>query len=175
MTCHDGFTLADIVSYSRKHNLDNGEENRDGMTENFSANHGVEGPTREPGVLALRIKQQKNFLASLLLSLGTPMILGGDEFGRSQQGNNNAYCQDNEVSWFDYGLTRDNRDLLEFTRKLIRFRLSHPAFLRPEFYTGTDTDFNRMPDITWFNESGDEVEWSTAGQTLALRIDGGHA
>ena len=175
VTCHDGFTLADVVSYSRKHNRDNGEESRDGMGENHSANYGIEGPARGPAITRLRRRQQKNFLASLFLSLGTPMLLGGDEIGRTQEGNNNAYCQDNEVSWYDYTLAEKNRDLLDFTRKLIRFRLSHPAFLRPEFYTGADTDFNRMPDITWFNEHGAEVDWAIVGRTLSLRIDGSHA
>ncbi len=175
VTCHDGFTLADLVSYSRKHNRDNSEDNRDGMNENHSANHGVEGPARDQSVRALRSRQQKNFLISLFLSLGTPMLLGGDEFGRTQGGNNNAYCQDNEVSWYDYSLAERNQDLLEFTKKLIKFRLSHQAFLRPEFFRGTDTDFNRMPDITWFNEHGQEVDWSTIGRTLSLRIDGSQA
>ena len=175
VTAHDGFTLANLVSYSRKQNEANGEHNRDGMSENHSANHGVEGPTTDPSVLALRLRQQKNLLATLLLSLGTPMILGGDEFGRSQDGNNNAYCQDNPTSWFDYGLVERHEGLLEFARALIAFRLRHPAFLRPEFFTGTDTDFNRMPDITWFTEHGEAVDWARAGRTLALRIDGSHA
>jgi isoamylase len=175
VTCHDGFTLADSVSYSGKHNEANGEESRDGMGENNSANYGIEGPTNDRSILELRLRQQKNLLASLFLSLGTPMLLGGDEMGRTQGGNNNAYCQDNEISWFDYSLARTNQDLLNFTRKLIRFRLSHQAFLRPEFYTGTDTDFNRMPDITWYNEHGVPVDWATVGRTLSLRIDGSQA
>ena len=175
VTCHDGFTLTDLVSYSRKHNASNGEDHRDGMNENYSSNYGVEGPARDPAVVELRARQRKNFLATLFLSLGTPMLLGGDEFGRSQRGNNNAYCQDNEVSWFDYSLTKKNAGLLEFTKKLIRFRLSHPAFLRPEFYRGVDTDFNRMPDITWYDEHGAEVDWGRVGSVLALRIDGSHA
>ena len=175
VTCHDGFTLRDLVSYTRKHNSDNGEANRDGMDENLSANHGIEGPTRDASINAVRLRQQKNMLATLLLSLGTPMLLGGDEFGRTQGGNNNAYCQDNDVSWFDYGLLTEYEGLFEFTRKLIGFRLSHPAFLRPEFYTGRDTDFNRMPDITWFTQSCETVDWATVGRTLALRIDGSRA
>ncbi len=175
VTCHDGFTLRDLVSYSRKHNEANGERNRDGMNENTSANYGIEGETTDPAINAVRLRQQKNMLATLFLSLGTPMMLGGDELGRTQQGNNNAYCQDNRISWFDYRLADHHAGLVEFTRKLIAFRLAHPAFLRPEFYTGHDTDFNRMPDITWFTETGDLVDWARVGRTLALRIDGSRA
>jgi len=175
VTCHDGFTLRDLVSYSRKHNEENGEENRDGMNNNNSANYGIEGPTRDASINAIRLRQQKNMLATLLLSLGTPMVLGGDEFGRTQGGNNNAYCQDNPISWFDYAHSDEQKGLVEFTRKLIAFRLGHPAFLRPEFYTGSDTDFNKMPDITWFDENGEGVDWARVGRTLALRIDGSHA
>ena len=175
VTCHDGLTLRDLVSYTRKYNVANGERSQDGRDENFSANYGVEGPAKDPSVEELRRRQQKNFLVSLFLSLGTPMLLGGDEFGRTQRGNNNAYCQDNETSWYDYALADKNKELLEFTRKLIRFRLAHPAFLRPEFYRGVDTDFNRMPDISWFNEHGETVDWSTVGRALALCIDGSHA
>ena len=175
VTCHDGFTMRDLVSYARKHNDANGEHSRDGMDENHSANYGVEGDTADRAIESVRLRQQKNMLATLLLSLGTPMILGGDEFARSQRGNNNAYCQDNELSWFDYDLVREHEALVEFTRKLVRFRLHHPAFLRPEFYTGHDTDFNRMPDITWYTESGEAVDWAAVGRTLALRIDGSHA
>jgi len=175
VTCHDGFTLADLVSYGRKHNQANAEDNRDGMNENHSANYGVEGETGDRRILVLRRRQQKNLLVSLFFSLGTPMLLGGDEFGRTQKGNNNAYCQDNEISWFDYALTETNAELVRFTRKLIRFRLSHPALLRPEFYSGEDSNFNKMPDIAWFDENGEEVKWHSVGHTLALMIDGSHA
>ncbi|MFW5689017.1 MAG: glycogen debranching protein GlgX [bacterium] len=175
VTCHDGFTMRDLVSYSRKHNEENGEHNRDGMNNNNSSNYGTEGPSADPAIEAVRLRQQKNMLATLMLSLGTPMILGGDEFARTQRGNNNAYCQDNELSWFDYRLAAEHEGLVEFTRKLIAFRRHHPAFLRPEFYTGHDTDFNKMPDITWFNEAGHAVDWASVGWALALRIDGSHA
>ncbi len=175
VTCHDGFTLADLVSYNRKSNSANGEENRDGAFENHSANYGVEGPAHDPSVQSVRIRQQKNFIATLLLSLGTPMLLGGDEIRRTQNGNNNAYCQDNELSWFSYESDQESMELLEFTTQMITFRKRHAAFQRPEFYTGNDTNFNRMPDITWFNERGGAVDWSRAGQTLALRLDGSHA
>ncbi|MFW6212024.1 MAG: glycogen debranching protein GlgX [Spirochaetota bacterium] len=175
VTCHDGFTMRDLVSYRHKHNLANGERNRDGAGENQSANYGIEGPTSDQSINAIRLRQQKNFFATLLLSLGTPMVLGGDEFGRSQKGNNNAYCQDNELSWFDYGYGDTGEELRLFLSRLIEFRLHHPAFLRPEFYTGDDTDFNRMPDITWYDERGAAVDWARPGKTLALRIDGSHA
>jgi glycogen operon protein len=175
VTCHDGFTLADLVSYGRKHNEQNGEENRDGANDNHSANYGVEGETNDSRITKVRLRQQKNMLVSLFLSLGTPMLLGGDEFGRTQGGNNNAYCQDNQLSWFNYDDARKNGDLLRFTRELIRFRLSHPALLRPEFYSGEDSDFNRMPDIAWFDATGHDVRWNSIGRTLALRIDGSHA
>jgi glycogen operon protein len=121
------------------------------------------------------MRLQKNMLATLLLSLGTPMILGGDEIGRTQGGNNNAYCQDNATSWYDYSLLQANRGLFDFVSNLIRFRLNHPAFLRPEFYTGKDSDFNRMPDITWLDESGAQIDWAHIGRTFSLCIDGSHA
>ncbi len=175
VTCHDGFTMHDLVAYRHKHNLANGERNRDGSGENQSANYGIEGPTSDRAINSIRLRQQKNFVATLLLSLGTPMLLGGDEFGRTQQGNNNAYCQDNELSWFDFGYGAEGEELRAFVSRLIKFRLHHPAFLRPEFYTGDDTDFNRMPDITWYDERGAAIDWARAGKTLALRIDGSHA
>ncbi|MGO4594708.1 glycogen debranching protein GlgX [Leifsonia sp. 2TAF2] len=131
VTAHDGFTLADLTSYNEKHNEANGEDNRDGESDNRSNNYGVEGPTDDEGINAFRIRQRKNFLATVLLSAGVPMILGGDEIGRTQQGNNNAYCQDNEISWFDWA--NADWELHEFTSKLIRLRRSEPA-LRPEWY-----------------------------------------
>jgi glycogen operon protein len=175
VTCHDGFTMSDLVSYNRKNNYANGEQNRDGAPENHSANYGVDGPSDDPSVTAVRLRQHKNFIATLLLSLGTPMLLGGDEFGRTQLGNNNAYCQDNEISWFNFQHGEYQRELLEFTQKMIAFRRRHMAFQRPEFYTGNDTNFNRMPDITWFTERGESVDWSRANRTLALLVDGSHA
>ncbi|MGB9609662.1 MAG: glycogen debranching protein GlgX [Bryobacteraceae bacterium] len=130
VTCHDGFTLADLVSYNQKHNEANGEDNRDGASENFSWNCGVEGPTDDPEILALRRRQMRNFLLILLSSGGVPMLLAGDEFARTQQGNNNAYCQDNEISWVDWRLAETNQDLLEFVRELIRFRRARALFGR---------------------------------------------
>ncbi len=175
VTSHDGFTLNDLVSYEKKHNLANGEKNRDGMDNNLSANYGVEGPTDDPAVEAVRNRQVKNFAATLFLSLGTPMFLGGDEIRRSQAGNNNAYCQDNGISWYDYRLREAHGDVYRFCQELIRFRLTHPAFLRPEFYSGGDTDYNAIPDITWYDEAGRPVDWEREENVLALRIDGSKA
>ena len=175
VTSHDGFTLRDLVSYARKHNEDNGENNRDGHNSEYSHNYGVEGDTTNRSVLRVRRRQIKNFIASLLLSLGTPMLLGGDEFGRTQRGNNNAYCQDNEISWYDWGLLRKYDDIQRFTRMLIRFRLAHPAFLRPEFFTGKDYSYNAIPDISWSDEIGKPMDWSSPRNLLAVRIDGSKA
>ncbi len=172
VTCHDGFTLLDLVSYNRKHNRANGEQNRDGHDANYSFNHGIEGPTADPEIAAVRNRQIKNFLATLLLSLGTPMLLSGDEFGRTQNGNNNAYCQNNATSWNDYGLRTQNADILRFTRILIDTRKRHPAFQRPEFYTGVDNTRNRRPDIAWFGPDGRTIDWNETNGCLAVYIDG---
>src|SRR6266542_4164447 len=136
ITAHDGFTLTDLVSYNDKHNEANGEHNKDGHNENLSWNCGVEGPTSDPAILTLRARQQRNFLAALLLSQGVPMLQMGDELGRTQQGNNNAYCQDNELSWVDWKLDRPRRDLLEFTRLLIQHFHQHPVLRRRRFFQG---------------------------------------
>jgi len=172
VTAHDGFTLHDLVSYNRKHNEPNGEGNRDGHDGNFSYNHGVEGPTEDPTILEHRSRHMKNLLATLLLSLGTPMLLSGDEFGRTQRGNNNAYCQNNEISWNNYDLGIANADIFRFARLLIATRKQHPAFQRPEFYTGVDTTRNRRPDIAWFGANGLTVDWSSTNGCLAVYIDG---
>src|SRR5207248_2717748 len=134
VTAHDGFTLRDLVSYNEKHNEANGEGNRDGTDDNRSWNCGVEGPTDDPEVCRLRARQQRNFLTTLLLSQGVPMMLGGDEFGRTQEGNNNAWCLDTEISWFDW--SGADRDVYEWTRRLIRLRKEHPVFRRSEFLSG---------------------------------------
>jgi isoamylase len=136
VTAHDGFTLHDLVSYNTQHNEANGEDNRDGSHDNLSWNCGVEGPTDDPTILALRAQQQRNFLATLLLSQGVPMLAAGDERGRTQQGNNNAYSQDSEVSWMDWTLDRSRRDLLEFTQQLIRLFHQHPVLRRRKFFQG---------------------------------------
>jgi glycogen operon protein len=175
ITSHDGFTLRDLVSYERKHNEENGEQNRDGGDNNFSANYGTEGPSPDPAVEELRERLSKNFIASMMVSLGTPMILGGDEMGRTQGGNNNAYCQDNEISWYDWSLLEKNRGFYRFAREMIAFRLRHPGFMRPEFYTGRDGNYNAIPDITWFDKNGDTPDWERMGRCLALRMEGSRA
>ena len=151
ITCHDGFTLNDLVSYQHKHNLANGEENRDGCDGNFSCNYGVEGHTDNPGINHIRLKQRKNMLATLFLSRGIPMLLGGDEFGRTQHGNNNAYCQDNEISWFDWSLVDKNRELFQFVQALIAFRKRNRVLSVERFY--------RLDEISWFNCQGLPPRW----------------
>ncbi|MBN2508674.1 MAG: glycogen debranching protein GlgX [Spirochaetales bacterium] len=172
ITSHDGFTLKDLVSYSQKHNLDNGEENRDGSDHNCSSGYGTEGETENTRILSLRNKLARNLFTTLILSTGTPMILGGDEFGRTQKGNNNAYCQDNEISWYDWTLVQKNAHFHRFCRELIRFRRRHPAFYRPEFFVGQDINLNGLPDITWTTPDGQPVDWSSHTHTLSVRIDG---
>jgi isoamylase len=158
VTAHDGFTLEDLVSYDRKHNDANLEDNRDGSDENYSWNCGVEGPTSDPNVLALRARQKRNFLATLLLSQGLPMLLAGDELGHSQGGNNNAYCQDNEIGWIERGnLLEDGAGLVEFVRTLLRIRRSHPVFRRPRFFRGVSSEGSPLKDITWFSPDGREM------------------
>ena len=162
VTAHDGFTLGDLVSYERKHNAANGEGNADGESHNRSWNCGVEGDTDDPAILALRERQTRNFLATLLLSQGVPMLLGGDEFGRTQRGNNNAYCQDNELSWFDWQLTEVNAALLEFTRRLVAFRHEHAAFRRRRWFQGRPV--KGTADIEWYKPDGatmTEEDWKT--------------
>ncbi len=154
ITSHDGFTLRDLVSYEQKHNEANREQNRDGDNHNRAWNMGVEGPTTDPAVTAARARQQRNLLATLLLSQGVPMLLGGDEIGRTQQGNNNAYCQDNEVSWFDW--EHVDRELLAFTARLIRLRRAHPVFRQRRWLRGEPLHAGSLPDIAWFRPDGRE-------------------
>jgi isoamylase len=176
ITAHDGFTLRDLVSFNDKHNEANLEDNKDGTTDNRSWNCGTEGPTDDPAVNELRARQQRNFLATLLLSQGVPMILGGDEFGRTQHGNNNAYCQDNELSWFDWALADAQRPLLEFTRRLIDFRARHPVFRRTDFLLGEETMGSGAPDVYWFRPDGRKMaerNWSRGDtQTLGVFLNG---
>ncbi len=162
VTAHDGFTLHDLVSYNDKHNEANGEDNRDGESHNRSWNCGAEGPTDDPAIRTLRARQQRNLLATLLLSQGVPMLLGGDEIGRTQGGNNNGYCQDNETSWFDWASA--DAPLYEFTRRLIAFRHAHPVFRRKRFFQGAQIRGRGHPDIEWYSLAGDEMEdqdWGT--------------
>jgi len=176
VTAHDGFTLEDLVSYDAKHNEANGEANRDGSDNNLSWNCGAEGPTDDEGILTLRSRQQRNFLATLLLSQGVPMLCGGDEIGRSQQGNNNAYCQDSELSWHDWRFDRPRRDLLAFTRQLIRLRRAHPVFRRRQFFYGRRLQGSEVKDLAWFRPDGKEMsdaDWrEPAARCLGLRLAG---
>jgi glycogen operon protein len=176
VTSHDGFTLADLVSYNGKHNEANGEENRDGTDDNLSWNCGMEGATADPSVIALRERQMRNFLTTLLVSQGVPMICGGDEVGRTQRGNNNAYCQDNEVSWFDWNLNPGSERLLKFTRRLIRLRLEHPELHRRKFFQGRPLCADNMKDLVWIRPDGGEMsggEWrDTTRQAFGYRLCG---
>jgi glycogen operon protein len=176
VTAHDGFTLNDLVSYEQKHNEANGEGNRDGESHNESMNFGVEGPTDDPAIRAAREQQKRNILATLLLSQGVPMILSGDELGRTQQGNNNAYCQDNEISWLDWDLGDDGRALLEFTRQVVRIFHNHPVFRRRRFFQGRRIRNSGLKDLTWYGPHGDEMTdelWDASGlQTIGLRMAG---
>ncbi|MDR1901070.1 MAG: glycogen debranching protein GlgX [Treponema sp.] len=172
ITSHDGFTMKDLVSYSYKHNEANGENNRDGGDSNYSANYGIEGPSTNPDVERMRERQIKNFITTMMVSLGTPMILGGDEFGRTQRGNNNAYCQDNKISWYDWSFLEKHQGLYRFAKEIIAFRLRHPGFMRPEFYTGRDGNYNAIPDISWFDQNGETPDWDDLGPYLSLRMDG---
>jgi isoamylase len=167
ITAHDGFTLQDLVSYNDKHNEANGEDNRDGHNENRSWNCGVEGPSEDAAVLALRRRQKRNLLASLLLSQGVPMILGGDELGRTQLGNNNAYCQDNEISWTDWNLDERRRELLEFARRIVRLRREHPVFSRRRFVRADTLTPEGLKEIIWLNPEGREMAASDWQQDFA--------
>ncbi|MCA9217089.1 MAG: glycogen debranching protein GlgX [Planctomycetales bacterium] len=158
ITSHDGFPLNDLVSYNDKHNEVNGEGNRDGDNNNLSYNHGVEGPTRHPGIQKIRKQQIKNMYASLLLSQGVPMILSGDECRRTQHGNNNAYCQDNEISWFDWSLVKQHEELLRFCRSLIHFRRSQPTLRRKFFFSGEQIH-SELSDINWYSKLGTAINW----------------
>jgi isoamylase len=165
VTAHDGFTLADLVSYNDKHNEANQEDNRDGENHNRSWNHGVEGPTDDPAIVELRRRQQRNFLATLLLSQGVPMLLGGDELDRSQGGNNNAWCQDNELSWIDWELDDRKVELLEWTKRLIALRKAHPVFRRTRFLEGRNGS-SALPDVWWFRPDGRRMtvrDWENPG------------
>jgi isoamylase len=167
ITCHDGFTLRDLVSYNDKHNMANGEDNRDGENHNQSWNCGEEGPINNQHINALRARQQRNFLATLLLSQGVPMLTAGDEMGRSQQGNNNAYCQDNELTWIDWSLSKENKQLLKFVQRLVRLRKKHPAFRRRGFFQGHDIFGVGVKDITWLSDSGGEMTEKQWQQSFA--------
>lgn len=162
VTCHDGFTLNDLVSYTNKHNEANGEENHDGAAENYSDNYGIEGTSDDPAVESLRKRQIKNMLATLMLSRGVPMLLGGDEFRRTQRGNNNAFCQDNEISWYDWALLEHERETYDFTRAMIRMRKRFPFLSEERFYTSAD--------VSWFNIHGKPAAWNSLDRTLGCHL-----
>ncbi|MGI9457481.1 MAG: glycogen debranching protein GlgX [Aeoliella sp.] len=170
VTSHDGYTLNDLVSYERKHNLDNGEENGDGENNNYSSNYGVEGPTRRTAIVALRRRQAKNLFASLLLSQGVPMIVAGDEVLRTQRGNNNAYCQDNATSWFDWRLVERNDEMLRFCRELIAFRRAQPVLRRQKFLTGTAGRPGEIPDVSWYGIEGQSIDWEKTCHSLTCLL-----
>jgi isoamylase len=170
VTCHDGFTLADLVAYDRKHNEANGEGNRDGTEANWSWNSGAEGPTDDPEVLKLRRRQARNLIATLMVSQGVPMLLAGDEFLRTQSGNNNAWCQDNPMGWVDWTLAKENADFLRFVSQLIALRKRHPALRRRTFFSGAGT--GEPPEIVWHGAEPGQPDFSSASRFIALALDG---
>jgi glycogen operon protein len=174
ITCHDGFTLRDLVSYNEKHNFANGEDNNDGDNDGKSWNCGVEGETDDEEINKLRRRQQKNLLSSLFLSQGVPMLLAGDELGRSQKGNNNAYCQDNDISWLNWGSI--DKELFEFTKRLTSFREIHPVFRKRRWFQGRPLHGEGVKDIAWFAPSGEEMteeDWQAAfARTLGMFLNG---
>jgi isoamylase len=173
ITCHDGFTLRDLTSYDHKHNEANGEDNRDGYNDNLSWNCGVEGETSDAEVLALRRRQAKNYLAILLMSLGVPMILAGDEVLRTQKGNNNTWCQDNELGWFDWGLTDRHGEMLRFAREMIALRKRHPCLRRRRFLTGRPVGPDKLPDVTWHGQRLAQPHWEDGScRLLAYTLAG---
>jgi isoamylase len=175
ITAHDGFTLADMMAYNEKHNEANGENNNDGANDNNSWNCGVEGPTDDQGINALRRRQIKNALAILLVSQGVPMLLAGDEVARTQYGNNNTYCHDDELNWFDWGLLEENADLLRFSRHCIAFRHAHPALRRNQHFSGRDEVGSGYPDLSWHGTRAWQPDWSNGSRMVAFLLCGKHA
>jgi len=173
VTCHDGFTLYDLFSYNQKHNLDNGENNQDGCNDNFSFNCGAEGDTDNQSILELRKKLSKNIFAILLLSQGVPMLLAGDEFLNSQKGNNNAYCQDNELSWLDWEMAAHNADMVYFVQQMIALRKRHPSIMRRRFLTGKRIEDKNIADISWHGTQLENPQWNGAEtRILAFTLAG---
>jgi glycogen operon protein len=175
ITCHDGFTLNDLVSFNNKNNIENGENNRDGESNNYSFNCGIEGLKSTPEIEKLRIRMIKNFIATLFLSLGVPMLLSGDEFRRTQNGNNNSYCQDNEISWVNWSLLDLNREIFEFTKKMIQFRKNHPILRSNKFFTGKKMDNNGTEDLSWHGTEIFNPEWEDGEPVIAALINGEYA
>jgi len=172
VTCHDGFTLADLVSYNNKHNEANGEGNRDGSNDNYSWNCGAEGITSDPAIHRLRRQQAKNLMTTLMLSQGVPMILAGDEFLRTQKGNNNAWCQDSELSWIDWRLKDENADFFRFTQQLIALRKRHPVLRRRRHFHGKGMHGDLEPDIVWHGVEPYQPDFSDGSRILAYTLDG---
>ena len=175
VTCHDGFTLNDLVTYNYKHNEANGENNNDGSSDNDSWNCGWEGPSDDPGINTLRHRQIKNGLAMLMVSQGVPMILMGDELGRTQGGNNNAYCHDTELSWVNWELLQTNGDLFRFTKNLVAFRRAHPVLRNRWHLSNRDYVGSGYPDISWHGTTAWQPDWSPSVHTLAFLLCGRHA
>lgn len=171
---HDGFTLSDLVTYEQKHNEANGEGNRDGDNNNYSCNYGVEGPSRNRDIERLRQRQIKNMLTTLFLSQGVPMLLSGDECRRTQKGNNNAYCQDNAISWFDWNLAEKNQDLLRFSQELIHFRRDEPTVRRQEFFNGQPVRPGDLPDVAWYGPDGQPMNWGVCEGSLTCVLGAAH-
>jgi glycogen operon protein len=175
VTCHDGFTLTDLVSYNAKHNEANGENNSDGSDDNRSWNCGAEGITTDQGIVALRAQQRRNFLATLLMSQGVPMLMGGDEIGRTQGGNNNAYCQDNAISYYDWNLDQERLDLLAFTARAIGLRKEHRVFRRGSFLTGQQPRPGAGEDVVWLWTDGTPMapdHWNSGSLAFAMWLNG---
>jgi isoamylase len=172
LAAHDGFTLNDVVSYNEKHNEANGEDNRDGHNHNISYNYGVEGPTDDGGIEVIRRRQIKNYWATLMFSQGTPMINGGDEFRRTQQGNNNAYCQHNEISWYNWDFLEEHAEIFRFARRVIALRQAHPVFRRTKFFTGMDISGDQFKDIHWYQPDGEDASWESSEKCLMVTMEG---
>jgi len=175
VTAHDGFTLNDLVSYNGKHNDANLEDNKDGTDDNRSWNCGAEGPTDDPAIKSLRRRQQRNLLTTLMLSQGAPMLLGGDEFARTQHGNNNVWCQDNELSWFDWDFGKEGEQQFAFTKRLIALRQGHPVFRRRQFLSGQDTEGSGLPDVWWFRTDGRKMaarDWEGGSPVVGMFLNG---
>ncbi|NES83508.1 MAG: glycogen debranching enzyme, partial [Moorea sp. SIO2B7] len=175
ITAHDGFTLADLVSYNHKHNQANGENNNDGANDNESWNCGAEGSTEDTGINALRRRQMRNAIAMLMVSQGVPMLLMGDEMGRSQNGNNNTYCQDNELSWLNWDLLAKNADLFRFFKNCIAFRQAHPVLRNRQHFQNQDYVGSGYADITWHGTQAWNIDWSNSNRTLGFMLCGKHA
>ncbi len=170
ITSHDGFPMNDMVSYSHKHNEANGEGNRDGDNNNLSENYGHEGPTTRVEIQSVRLRQIKNFLATLMLSQGVPMLVMGDECRRTQRGNNNAYCQDNPISWLNWDFVKNNREVVRFCRSLIKFRRSQPTIRRTEYLRGEPNGHDPRPEVGWFDARGETAHWDGPAKSLSCLL-----